>query len=151
MPLNGEAVTFKQLHTSVNMDNDNQGLELANDIQIGFQQLQSGIVFMPSPMKAYPPPVLVKSLHSEILQFAKRTRPSTEIQISVQAAIDCVRMGVKTIWPEADIEVFDKQCFLFVIFKPGESNNERDSSLFIFFKYCLPGVWFHCNRVVSAT
>jgi hypothetical protein len=106
MPLNGEALTFKQLHTTVNADSDSQGLEVANEIQIGFQQLlQNGFVFMPSPMQAYPPPLLVNSLHSEILKFAKWTRPSAEIQTSVESAIDCVRKGVKTIWPDADIEV----------------------------------------------
>jgi hypothetical protein len=48
MPLNGEALTFKQLHATVNADNDSQGLEVANEIQLGFQQLlQNGFVFMP--------------------------------------------------------------------------------------------------------
>lgn len=49
--------------------------------------------------------VLAKALHFEILEFARWTRPSKDVQEHVEGAIDCVRKGVKTVWPEADVEV----------------------------------------------
>lgn len=116
MPSNG-AVAFAQLQTGGRVDESSQCFEAANDVQMlperVQQLLQSGqgqIVLVPSIIPR-PPPVpsitaeLVDALNFEILQFARWTRPSSEIQLHVEAAIDCVRRGVKMVWPEADVEV----------------------------------------------
>ncbi|MCO5562331.1 hypothetical protein L7F22_015957 [Adiantum nelumboides] len=67
--------------------------------------LSSGIPRMP----LSPPPSaagFIEALHFNILQFARLTRPSPETQLFVESAIDCVRCCVRTVWPNADIEVY---------------------------------------------
>eukprot|EP00250_Pteridium_aquilinum_P012734 c20909_g2_i1 orf=1045-3201(+) len=117
MPSNGP-LAFAQLQAGARVDESGQGFEVANDVQMlpeRLQQiLQSGqgqIILMPSIIPR-PPTVhpagsgLVEVLHFEILEFARWTRPSSDIQLHVEAAIDCVRKGVQMVWPEADVEVF---------------------------------------------
>ncbi|KAH7425844.1 hypothetical protein KP509_11G073500 [Ceratopteris richardii] len=113
-------LTFAELQTGANVDESSQSLKLPNDIRILPERLeqflQSGqrqIILMPSIIRspALQPPVpvkvgLVEALHLEILRFARWTRPSPEIQRHVEAAIDCVRRGVRDVWPNADVEVF---------------------------------------------
>ncbi|KAJ7544154.1 hypothetical protein O6H91_09G066300 [Diphasiastrum complanatum] len=48
----------------------------------------------------------LEALHTEILDFARTARPSPDAQACAEAAIECVREGVKQLWPGADIEVF---------------------------------------------
>ncbi|KAH8950107.1 hypothetical protein BDL97_10G066900 [Sphagnum fallax] len=58
---------------------------------------------------ALPPPQLlgnVDILHMEIAEFAVIARPSPDARICAEAAVDCVREGVKQLWPGADVEVF---------------------------------------------
>ncbi|CAK9859660.1 unnamed protein product [Sphagnum jensenii] len=58
---------------------------------------------------ALPPPQLlgnVDILHMEIAEFAAIARPSPDARICAEAAVDCVREGVKQLWPGADVEVF---------------------------------------------
>lgn len=120
MPGNG-SLAFAHLQTGARVDESGQSIEVPNDIQIlpeRLQQLlQSGqgpILLMPSIIPRPPPvcpagsitPVRVEALHFEILEFSRWTRPSSEIQLQVEAAIDCVRRGVKMVWPDADVEVF---------------------------------------------
>ncbi|XP_024519511.1 uncharacterized protein LOC9629856 isoform X2 [Selaginella moellendorffii] len=45
-------------------------------------------------------------LHAEILEFARTARPSPAARARAEAAVDCVRRGVKQLWPGADVEVF---------------------------------------------
>ncbi|MCO5575584.1 hypothetical protein L7F22_029386 [Adiantum nelumboides] len=120
MPASGP-LAFAQLQTGARVDESGQSFDVSNDIQVlpdRLQQLlqngQGPILLMPSIIPR-PPPVhpagsitasLVGALHFEILQFSRWTRPSSEIQLHVEAAIDCVRRGVKTVWPDADVEVF---------------------------------------------
>jgi hypothetical protein len=57
---------------------------------------------------ALPPPQLlgnVDILHMEIAEFAAIARPSPDARICAEAAVDCVREGVKQLWPGADVEV----------------------------------------------
>jgi hypothetical protein len=60
---------------------------------------------------------LVEDLHYEIMNFARCTRPSLQVQYHVEAAIFCVRKGVKSVWPEADVEVSASQmhCYISVV------------------------------------
>ncbi|KAG6541734.1 hypothetical protein Mapa_016746 [Marchantia paleacea] len=56
-----------------------------------------------------PPPQTLgnaEALHAEILEFAQASRPSAETRVHAEAAVECVRDGVKRLWPEADVEVF---------------------------------------------
>ncbi|KAH7301654.1 hypothetical protein KP509_23G036600 [Ceratopteris richardii] len=101
------------------VDEPCQNVEMSNDIQKvldrseGFLQGGHAQIF---PMSAIirPPPLpqqaLLKvdadAIHHEILKFTRSTRPSSEVQCHVEAAIDCVRKGVKEVWPGADVEVF---------------------------------------------
>ncbi|KAI5075289.1 hypothetical protein GOP47_0009365 [Adiantum capillus-veneris] len=73
---------------------------------------QFPLLFLPSviPRMLPSPPSsaagFIEELHFNILQFARLTRPSAETQLFVESAIDCVRCCVRTVWPNADIEVY---------------------------------------------
>lgn len=73
---------------------------------------QFPVFFVPSVIPRMPPsPPLfsvgfIEALHFNILQFARLTRPSAETQLFVEAAIDSIRSCVRTVWPNADVEVF---------------------------------------------
>lgn len=92
-----------------------QGFGVANNVQLTPEELQHYLQngrfpsFLMPPViarpTAGPQPITAAALHFEVLQFARWTRPSSEIQLHVEAAIDCVRKGVKIVWPEADVEV----------------------------------------------
>lgn len=114
-----QALPFAQpLIDAVEEDSD-EGYEAMNDAQLhqdGLQNLlQNGhypILLMPSvtPRMPVSPPLLsagfVEALHFDILHFARLTRPSAKTKVQAAAAIDCVRKGVKMVWPDADVEVF---------------------------------------------
>jgi hypothetical protein len=116
MPQSTEGFTFMHLPTSSTLDESGQGFKVPSDVHIPPEEfqylLQTGrVVYMPSVIPR-PPPCpppesrgFVEDLHYEILNFARWTRPSSEIQSHVEAAIDCVRKGVRTLWPKADVEV----------------------------------------------
>eukprot|EP00250_Pteridium_aquilinum_P017208 c23509_g1_i3 orf=2032-3804(-) len=124
MPPNSDALAFAQQQPGVRVGESGQGFDVANDVQGLPEELQHlltqnshfPILLMPRPA-AGPQPItahFVQTLHFEILEFARSTRPSAEVQLHVEAAIDCVRKGVKTLWPEADVEVcmdFHYSCF----------------------------------------
>lgn len=61
-----------------------------------------------SSMFPFPPPHLlanVEDLHYEILEFAHTASPSAEARICAESAVECVRDGVKRLWPTANVEV----------------------------------------------
>ncbi|MCO5557022.1 hypothetical protein L7F22_010577 [Adiantum nelumboides] len=109
--------TGSQLQTEVVVDEAGHGFGAANDLQVPSPESPDlhknhnnlPIMLVPRPPAGCSQPTptaFVETLHFEILQFARWTRPSRSIQLHVEAAIDCVRKGVKSVWPEADVEVF---------------------------------------------
>lgn len=115
MSLNGRALTFGQPQIRAGMEDSNELPEAINDTQLHPDELQNlvqdghlPVVLMTPIMPRMPTPVTVdvKALHQDILHFARLSRPSAETQLHAEAAIDCVRKGVKMVWPDADVEVF---------------------------------------------
>lgn len=53
------------------------------------------------------------AIHYEILEFAHDVRPTADVYLQVEAAVECVRKVVKCAWPDKDIEV--SLCYLFGI------------------------------------
>lgn len=115
MPPNRDAHTFSQQEAGDIVEEAGHGFGVANDVQVlpeDLQDLQNSqfpILLISRPPSQGPVPItagFVEALHFEILQFARWTRPSSDIQLHVEAAIDCVRKGVRSVWPEADVEVF---------------------------------------------
>lgn len=101
VPSNG-ALAYAQVQTGGRSDESGQGFEVASDGQTLPERWPCQMLLV-RPVRPRPSPL---SLHSEIINFGRCTRPSSEIQLHVEAAIDCVRRGVKMVWPEADVEVF---------------------------------------------
>eukprot|EP00249_Psilotum_nudum_P024726 c29277_g2_i1 orf=654-3620(+) len=100
--------------------NAEDGQEICDSVTDGHLQnrdglqglVQAPVFLMPSFMQRIPcqpslmAEVNVAALHYEILDFAKMARPCQETRLHAEAAIGCVRNGVRRVWPDADVEVF---------------------------------------------
>ncbi|KAL3681183.1 hypothetical protein R1sor_024139 [Riccia sorocarpa] len=112
---NGHALAYRPI--SRNMMDGDMGLQ--SPMGPGSWTVQSPVLLvqpMLTPLNisgnftfSLPPPHLlanVEALHAEILEFAQASRPSAETRVHAEAAVECVRDGVKKLWPDADVEVF---------------------------------------------
>ncbi|KAH7331649.1 hypothetical protein KP509_20G045600 [Ceratopteris richardii] len=100
---NPEVLTFPQVHTGVAVEQNGGGFDF------------------------------FESLHLEILQFVRWTRPSSKMQLHVETAIECVRKGVKSVWSEADVEVYGS-------FATGLCLQHSDVDLAVMDAPCLPSM-----------
>ncbi|KAL2620746.1 hypothetical protein R1flu_000951 [Riccia fluitans] len=112
---NGHGMAYRPI--SRNMVDGDIGLQ--SPMGLGGWTVQSPVLLMQpmlTPLNisgnfsfSLPPPHLltnVEALHAEILEFAQASRPSAETRVHAEAAVECVRDGVKKLWPDADVEVF---------------------------------------------
>ncbi|KAH7447957.1 hypothetical protein KP509_01G129400 [Ceratopteris richardii] len=65
----------------------------------------SAVPMVPQSLR-FPAAGFSEKLHSNILYFARLTRPSIEKQLFVVTAVDCVRNCVRALWSGADVEVY---------------------------------------------
>lgn len=105
---------FSLVHPQFNgVDQIEQGQAAMNIPQMHAGRYQNFYGQLPVLLLPRVPPSLplfaggfAEELHINILQFTRLTRPSVERQLFEEAAIDSIRSCVRTVWPDADVEVF---------------------------------------------